>query len=310
MQTLEIVSVNISDRKGIIKHPVETIELNGQGVAEDAHRGNWNRQVSLLGTESIQKFEAEAGRKVNFGEFAENITTYGLELWKTRPLDRFRCGEIELEVTQIGKECHGTSCAIYREVGNCVMPKEGIFARVVHPGILKAGDVLEYHPRTLKIRIITLSDRAYQQLYEDLSGPKIRQFAEEFMLTLGQPCEIENVLIPDDPQRLHDLLQQSKDELIDVVITTGGTGIGPRDFTPDVVQPLLDKEIPGIMDAVRMKFGASKPAALISRSTAGVMGKTLIFTFPGNVRAAGEYFGEIKLTLMHLIYMLHGLDIH
>ena len=104
MQTLEIVSVNISDRKGIIKHPVETIELNGQGVAEDAHRGNWNRQVSLLGTESIRKFEAEAVRKVNFGEFAENITTQGLELWKTRPLDRFRCGEIELEVTQIGKE--------------------------------------------------------------------------------------------------------------------------------------------------------------------------------------------------------------
>jgi molybdopterin adenylyltransferase len=317
MQNIKILSVNISEKKGTIKKPVPQIELTNTGVKDDAHSGNWHRQVSLLGTESFEKFSKDAGRKVNFGEFAENITTSGVELYKFHPLDRLVCGEIELEVTQIGKECHGTSCAIYKEVGNCVMPKEGIFCRVIRGGILKPGVEFIYKPKIFTIQIITLSDRASQGEYEDKSGPRIQELINEFfafhysLLPVHfSPFTFHYSLIADDPQKLKELLIQSKEDKTDFIFTTGGTGIGPRDFTPDVVKPLLDKEIPGIMDMIRVKYGAEKPNALVSRSIAGVMDQSLIFTLPGSVKAVNEYVPEIFKSLLHMVYMLHGLDKH
>jgi molybdopterin adenylyltransferase len=162
-----VVSVNISEKKGTIKVPVAEIRLNELGVAGDAHAGEWHRQVSLLADESVQRFTHAAGRSIQYGEFAENITTKGLELVNTHPLDRLTIGDVELEITQIGKECHGTSCAIFKEVGNCVMPKEGIFARVLKNGIVKAGNKVVYVPRIYKVTIITLSDRASRGEYSD-----------------------------------------------------------------------------------------------------------------------------------------------
>ena len=103
---------------------------------------------------------------------------------------------------------------------------------------------------------------------------------------------------------------RSDDEIFDVVITTGGTGIGPRDITIETVRPLLDKEIPGIMEMIRIKYGQEKPNALLSRGIAGVMGQTLVYTLPGSVKAVDEYMTEILKTLQHLIYMLHGVDVH
>jgi molybdopterin adenylyltransferase len=310
MQHVRIISVNVSEQKGTIKKPVDQIELTHNGVKSDAHAGHWNRQVSLLGTESIGKFETEANRTVMPGEFAENITTSGMDIWTTHPLDRFTSGDIELEVTQIGKECHGTSCAIFKEVGNCVMPKEGIFCRVLSPGILSAGMELEYHPKTYRVMVITLSDRASAGEYEDKSGPRVRELLETHFNSLGMNHAFTTFLIPDDPHHLEELLHKAKEELVDIIITTGGTGIGPRDFTPDVVKPLLDKEIPGIMESIRMKYGADKPAALLSRSVAGVMGKSLIFTLPGSVKAVNEYLMEITKSVNHMVRMLHGLDGH
>jgi MOSC domain-containing protein YiiM len=145
---MHIVSVNISEKKGTIKVPVESIELTSTGVTNDAHAGKWHRQVSLLAKESNEKFALDAKRDVAYGEFAENITTEGLVLYKTIPGDRLIIGETELEITQIGKKCHGDNCAIFREVGSCVMPKEGIFARVIKGGIIRAGDKMEYIPQS------------------------------------------------------------------------------------------------------------------------------------------------------------------
>jgi MOSC domain-containing protein YiiM len=144
---IEILSVNISEVKGVIKKPVDSIILNDKGVEKDAHAGDWHRQVSLLGVESFEKFSKEAGRELQFGEFAENITTKGIILYNTKPGDLLKIGDIELEITQIGKKCHGKGCAIYVEVGNCVMPKEGIFAKVLKGGEVKAGDIVEYFPK-------------------------------------------------------------------------------------------------------------------------------------------------------------------
>ena len=142
MEQLKVVSVNISEKKGTIKKPVSEISLTHQGVDGDAHSGPWNRQISILGMESIRRFEKQAGRKICPGEFAENITLESFDYSKIHPLDRFTCGDVEIEITQIGKECH-TRCAIFYQAGDCVMPKEGIFARVITGGTIRPGDEIE-----------------------------------------------------------------------------------------------------------------------------------------------------------------------
>lgn len=309
MQTIKILSVNISEKKGTVKKPVESIELCEIGVKRDAHSGTWHRQVSLLGKESFEKFSLEAKREIQYGEFAENITTEGVILYKTSPLDIFKNHDLELMVTQIGKKCHGDGCAIYREVGNCVMPKEGIFAKVIKGGTMKAGDVLEYHPKVYKVKVITLSDRASSGEYQDLSGPEIAKITTAYFEKANKLIEVEVVVMPDDEEQLRQLCMMDKDQY-DVIFTTGGTGIGPRDITPDVIRPLLDKEIPGIMEVIRVRYGMEKPNASLSRSVAGIMGGTLVYTLPGSVKAVREYMDEILKTLEHLVYMQYGLDVH
>ncbi|MCK9611712.1 MAG: molybdopterin-binding protein [Bacteroidales bacterium] len=306
---IKVESVNISEEKGTIKHPAKKVIITSTGIENDAHSGDWHRQISMLSSESITKFENQAGRKINFGEFAENLTVSGINLVDTAPLDRFEINDVILEVTQIGKKCHGDSCAIYREVGNCVMPKEGIFCRVLHGGVIHPEDTGVYKPKVFKVYVITLSDRASQGVYKDLSGPKISEMAEKFFSSKKRQSNIENTLIPDDAQLLEQLVAQAINKY-DIIITTGGTGIGPKDFTPDIVKSLLEKEIPGIMDMIRLKYGQQKYNALVSRSIAGVVGKTLVFTLPGSVKAVEEYMNEITNMLEHLIYMLHSLDYH
>ncbi|HLO90054.1 MAG TPA: molybdenum cofactor synthesis domain-containing protein [Lentimicrobium sp.] len=303
-----VVSVNVSEKKGTIKMPVPEIELTDIGVKGDAHSGKWHRQVSLLGTESFEKFEGQAGRKLAYGEFAENITTSGIILYQTKPLDKFIIGNTELEVTQIGKHCHGDGCAIYREVGNCVMPKEGIFCRVLRNGTIKAGDVVKYIPRVFKIRVLTLSDRAFAGEYPDKSGPAAVNILTDFFASLQWRVEIDRIVIPDEKDTLKEILSDLSG--IDFLFTTGGTGIGPRDITVDIIEPMLNKKIPGIMELIRVKYGTEKPAALLSRGVAGVIGGTLVYTLPGSVRAVEEYLTEINKTLKHSLYMLNGLDLH
>jgi len=136
----KVVSVNISDKKGVRKkNVVQSCLLPEFGLQDDAHAGQWHRQVSLLAMESIAKM-VRLGLKVGPGDFAENITTEGLDLLSLPIGTRFRIGKSSLlEVTQIGKVCH-TRCAIYYQAGDCVMPKEGIFARVLEGGEIKVGD--------------------------------------------------------------------------------------------------------------------------------------------------------------------------
>ena len=310
MENPKVISVNISEKKGTIKHPVQEITLTETGVMEDAHAGDWHRQVSLLALESVEKFSKEAKRKINFGEFAENITTQGIDLPKCHIFDRFRIGDTELELTQIGKECHGTACAIFKEVGNCVMPKEGIFCRVLKTGVIKPNDRIVHVPKVLRVFIITLSDRASGGIYKDLSGPKIKERLNAFFSEKHQPVEIHNILIPDDADALRTLLTQQKNDHADFIFTTGGTGIGERDITVETVSGMLDKQLPGIMELIRVKYGMEKPNALLSRGVAGILGKTIVYTLPGSVKAVTEYMSEITKTMDHTLFMLHGIDKH
>jgi MOSC domain-containing protein YiiM len=141
------VATCISEKKGERKTPLEAVTLReNHGIVGDAHAGDWHRQVSLLAAESIDKMR-KLGLDVNSGDFAENITTSGIELVSLPIGTRLLVGETQLEVTQIGKECH-TRCAIYHQAGDCVMPKEGIFARVISGGTVRPGDEVRVMERT------------------------------------------------------------------------------------------------------------------------------------------------------------------
>ncbi len=137
-----VVAVCISEQKGTQKHEVPEIVLKKEhGIVGDAHAGSWHRQVSLLGTESVDKVRAVLP-DIPHGAFAENILTKGITLYTLPVGTKLRVGETLLEVTQIGKECH-QGCAIRRLTGDCVMPREGIFAIVLEEGAIHAGDAVE-----------------------------------------------------------------------------------------------------------------------------------------------------------------------
>ena len=138
--TFKVESVNISEIKGVQKHPVEEIEcVADYGIRGDAHAGKWHRQISLLGGESIDRMRAKAKDfEIKHGDFAENIVTRGIDWTVAQIGGKIVIDEVILEVTQIGKECH-TGCAIYNAVGECIMPKQGIFTRVIKGGKIHAG---------------------------------------------------------------------------------------------------------------------------------------------------------------------------
>ncbi len=137
----KVVAVCISKEKGERKTPVALVELvAGHGIKGDAHAGEWHRQVSLLATESIDKMRSK-GLAVEAGDFAENITTSGIDLTSLPLGTRLGIGAAVVEITQIGKECHAP-CAIYHQAGECVMPKEGVFARVIQGGCIESGALI------------------------------------------------------------------------------------------------------------------------------------------------------------------------
>jgi molybdenum cofactor synthesis domain-containing protein len=164
-------------------------------------------------------------------------------------------------------------------------------------------------PRKYEVLIITLSDRAFNGGYKDLSGPRIAEMLSAYLSATGWQFEITRNLIPDEPEIFRELLK-SAGEKYNLIFTTGGTGIGPRDITIETVVPMLSREIPGIMEFIRIKYGTLKPNALLSRGVAGVLNKALIYTLPGSLKAVEEYMEEILKTLQHTVYMQYGIDTH
>lgn len=144
----KVLAINISDKKGVPKTTIEMGEfIEDFGLKGDAHAGNWHRQVSFLGQESVDKVKALGIKGLCTGKFAENLTTEGIELYSLAIGTMLNINGVIFEVTQIGKECH-QKCAIYHQVGDCVMPKEGIFARVIKGGIVRSDDEITVIPST------------------------------------------------------------------------------------------------------------------------------------------------------------------
>jgi molybdopterin adenylyltransferase len=295
-----VIAVCVSGEKGTVKHDVgKATILDGYGLEHDAHGGPWHRQVSLLSEASIQKM-ADKGLKVYPGIFAENITVRGIDLPKLPVGVWLRIGdEAILEVTQIGKECH-TGCAVFQQVGQCVMPKEGIFAKVIRGGEVKRGDVVRAG-FPVRSAILTISDSGSRGERSDLSGEVI----EEEVKSIGTVVARE--IVPDDYNKIVNELKRMADDLeADLILTTGGTGLGPRDVTPEATEAVIDKLALGISCAMLQSGLAKTPHAMLSRATAGVRGKTLIVNLPGNPKAVKEGLDAILPALPHAVEVIRG----
>lgn len=162
----------------------------------------------------------------------------------------------------------------------------------------------------LTIHVITLSDRAAAGTYEDRSGPVIRDMTMEYFTEQGRRIYLDHSLIPDDGGKLAQILSGLCNDGVDIVITSGGTGVGPRDIAPETIRPMLDKEITGIMEYIRVTSGKKNLNALISRSVAGTIGTTQVYSLPGSVKAVREYMDIILKVVEHVYEMIHGIDSH
>ena len=296
----KVIAINISDKKGVIKHPVPKANfVVNFGIEGDAHTGTWHRQVSLLDQSSVDRMIAKGAKGLVPGIFAENITTEGLELFTLPIGTKLKVGEVLLEVTQIGKECH-QHCQIYYQVGTCAMPIEGIFTRVLQGGEVEAGAEITVLP-VIKGAVVTLSDKGFQGLREDKSGPALVKRLE------GLVDIIETHILPDDQAEIEALLIDLADSgELDLIFTTGGTGLAPRDVTPEATRAICDRMVPGIPEAMRAASAKITDRAMLSRAAAGTRKKTLIINLPGSPKAAVECLEVFLPVINHAVETLRG----
>lgn len=301
----KVLGICVSEKRGTQKKEVnEAILKENWGIEGDAHAGDWHRQVSLLSFEKIEAFR-EKGADVDFGAFGENLIVEGYDLRRLPVGTRFRIGEAVLELTQIGKECH-SHCEIYKKMGDCIMPREGVFTEVVKGGRIRKGDAVEIEApspdRPYTAAVITLSDKGVKGEREDKSGPKICELAE----AAGYQIR-ETLLLADGIEPLKSQLIRLADQRqMDVIFTTGGTGFSERDLTPEATIQACDRMANGIADAIRNYSMTITPRAMFSRAVSGIRGKTLIINLPGSPKAVAEALEFLLPQLDHGLDILRG----
>ena len=298
-------AVCVSLAKGTEKRPIEKgVFIKGYGIENDAHAGNWHRQVSLLSYDSVQAFNRQGGG-VTDGDFGENLLVEGIDLKQLPVGSTLRCGTVLLRMTQIGKDCH-SDCAIRRRTGDCIMPREGVFAEVLEGGEIRAGDIITAQmpdpDRPFRAAVITLSDKASRGEREDASGPEAVRILEAAGYEI-----IETILLPDEPEMLKKALCRLADQRqADLVVTSGGTGFSPRDRTPEATMAVADRNAPGIAEYIRMKSMEVTSRAMLSRGTSVIRKGTLIINLPGSPKAVKESLGFILGSLEHGLKVLRG----
>ena len=301
----KVLGICVSEKRGTQKKEVnEAILKENWGIEGDAHAGDWHRQVSLLSFEKIEAFR-EKGADVDFGAFGENLIVEGYDLRRLPVGTRFRIGEAVLELTQIGKECH-SHCEIYKKMGDCIMPREGVFTEGVKGGRIRKGDAVEMEApspdRPYTAAVITLSDKGVKGEREDKSGPKICELAE----AAGYQIR-ETLLLADGIESLKSQLIRLADQRqMDVIFTTGGTGFSERDLTPEATIQACDRMANGIADAIRNYSMTITPRAMFSRAVSGIRGKTLIINLPGSPKAVAEALEFLLPQLDHGLDILRG----
>lgn len=300
-----VKAVCISDRKGIEKKAIEEGHfLVDFGIEGDAHGGKWHRQVSLLSYDKVKAFN-ERGANVDDGAFGENLVVEGLDFRALPVGTRLYAGTAQLVMTQIGKECH-SHCAIYKRMGECIMPKEGVFAEVMKEGIIRPGDEMRIElpaqDRPFTAAVITLSDKGARGQRKDESGPAAKEMLEQAGYVV-----VETLLLPDEPALLKTQLMRLADgRQVDLVLTSGGTGFSMRDQTPEATMAVADRNAPGIAEFIRYKSMQITDRAMLSRGASVIRGKTLIVNLPGSPKAVRESLGFIMDSLDHGLKILRG----
>ena len=304
----KVIAVCTSDRKGLQKHDVKTAHFSAEwGIDGDAHAGSWHRQVSLLSADKIEAFNMR-GANVIPGAFGENLVVEGFDFRALPVGTLLRCGDVLLEMTQIGKECH-SHCEIYKKMGECIMPREGVFARVLEPGSISVGDEMSIEKREghfpWQAAVITLSDKAAAGKRRDESGPAIAKRLREAGYEV-----VEEIVIPDDERVLkQQLIRLCDQRQLDLILTTGGTGCSARDITPEATLAIADKNVPGIAEAMRAESLKITRHAMISRAASVIRGKTLIINLPGSPRACMENMDVFMDTIPHAMGLLRN-EVH
>jgi len=298
----KVLAICTSSVKGTAKCNVGRAEFAvNHGIKGDAHAGTWHRQVSLLSFQKIEDFRAR-GAKVDDGAFGENLVVEGID-FRSLPVGTIlECANVVLEMTQIGKECH-SHCAIFKTMGDCIMPREGVFARVINGGFISVGDEMKVRQvpavSAHRVWIITASDKGSRGEREDQSGPLVREIA----VSAGYAAA-GYTLLSDDQAGLESELKRICDNgLADLILTTGGTGFSPRDRMPEATAAVAERLVPGIAEAMRAGSMTITKRAMLSRAIAAIRGSTLIVNLPGSPKAARENLEFIIPELRH------GLDI-
>lgn len=293
----KVIAVCTSSQKGTQKQNIKKALLKeNHGLENDAHSGPGHRQVSLLTYDKVIDFNKQ-GADVSHGDFGENLLIQGIEL-KLLPIGtRLKIGECLLEITQIGKECH-TKCQIYHKMGDCIMPKEGIFAKVLKEGYVEVEDLVEIIPK-YTAAVVTLSDKGFLNEREDKSGPLISKMLQD----AGYDVQ-KTVLLPDDKEEIAKMLINLCDNFnLNLIITTGGTGFSKRDVTPEATMAIAERVAPGIAQAIRTHSLNITPRAMLSRGVAVLRGNSLVINLPGSKKAVEE-------SLLYILpHIDHGLDV-
>ena len=300
-----VKAICISPAKGTEKRPVEEGHfLTGYGIEGDAHAGSWHRQVSLLSYDKVEEFNAR-GAAVGDGDFGENLLVEGID-FKALPVETLlHCGRVTLRMTQIGKECH-SHCAIHKRVGDCIMPREGVFAEVLTDGRICPGDEMTVElpqaDRPFTAAVITLSDKGARGERKDESGP-----AAVAMLEAVGYRIVETLLLPDEPLLLKkELIRLADQRQVSLIITSGGTGFSMRDRTPEATLEVADRNAPGIAEYMRMRSMQITPRGMLSRGASVIRKGTLIVNLPGSPKAVKENLSFILEALDHGLAILRG----
>jgi len=304
----KVEAICIGQGKGIPKTSVPTAQVRrAHGIEGDAHAGPWHRQVSILAHENIEAFKQSGRLDLHAGAFAENLVVSGLDLSALGLGSHVRLGaDVILSITQLGRCCHHR-CAIFHQPGDCIMPRMGLFARVVADGAISVGDsaaIEKVVPRSaFQAVVLTLSDRCAAGTATDTTGPAVANLLRDQLPAHIYAAEI----LPDGRAGLAERLRHYADgHGIDLVIAAGGTGPAPRDETPEAVHDVVERLTPGFDEAMRQSSMAVTPLAMLSRACSGIRGSTLILSLPGSERAAVENLRAILPALPHGLAKLRG----
>ena len=288
----KVLAVCTSERKGLQKHDVHSAHFDTDwGINGDAHAGKWHRQISLLSADAIEAFNRK-GADVIPGAFGENLVVEGFDFRALPVGTLLRCGNVLLEMTQIGKECH-SHCEIYKKMGDCIMPREGVFARVLEPGTISVGDEMVIVERDghfpWQAAVITFGNSGACGDSVSESGSAVSKRLRENGYEV-----VEQFGIPSDARVLkQQLIRLCDQRQLDIIITTGGNSRSLYSDVPETAISIADKQLSCVSGAM---------CAVIRR-------KTLIINLSDDAKACMEGMDKFMDTLPHTLGLLRG-EVH